>query len=211
MLRDRNRRSRHDPPEQSLKLLFRVQTIDMSLKKKRKNNEKIRRVGEILDEFLIGNLESEFPVGGPSEESHGAAEREFPVGAPLEPREVVEQQRADVEEQQADEGAEDEAYDDTQYYFDLADVEYCVDAAITEIIKENLVPGYNNPQKSPTLSEMFQELFGEDHKLTKLVEEFEEYISGYEDQVHIDDLKEARKVMRVIIKELEDWGGKQSG
>ena len=208
MLRDRNRRSRHDPPEQSLKLLFRVQTIDMSLKKKRKNNEKIRRVGEILDEFLIGNLESEFPVGGPSEESHGAAEREFPVGAPLEPREVVEQQRADVEEQQADEGAEDEAYDDTQYYFDLADVEYCVDVAITEIIKENLIPGYDNPQKPPTLSEMFQILFGEEDNLTKQVDEFEELISGYEDHVHIDDLRQAYSVMSEIVKELKDQGGK---
>jgi hypothetical protein len=184
----------------------------MSLKRKRANKEKIRRIGEILDEFLIGNFESEFPVGGPSEGSHGAAEPELPVGAPLEePREAVEQERDDVEEQQADEEAEDEAYDETKYYFDLADVEYCVDVAITEIIKENLVPGYNNPQKPPTLSEMFQRLFGEDHKLTKQVEEFEEYISGYEDQVHIDDLQEAHKVMSKIIKELEDLGGKQSG
>jgi hypothetical protein len=184
----------------------------MSLRKKRVNKEKIRRVGEILDEFVIGNFESEFPVGGPSEESHGAAEPEFPVGAPPgEPREVVEQQRDNLEEQQADEQAEDEAYDEKKYYFDLADVEYCVDVAITEIIKENLVPGYDNPQEPPTLSEMFQDLFGEDHKLTKQVEEFEEYISGYEDQVHIDDLQAAHKVMSEIIKELEDWGGKQSG
>ena len=238
----------------------------MNLKKKKVNKEKIRRVGEILDEFLIGNLESEFPVGGPSKEPHGAAEPELPVGAPLEPREVVEQARADVEEQQAGEEAEDEAYDETRYYFDLseeshvaaelelpaavppeepraaaeqkrddveeqqadvepedeaydqtkyyfdlADVEYCVDVAITEMIKENLVPGYNNPKKPPTLSEMFQDLFGENHKLTKQVEQFEEYISGYEDQVHIDDLQEAHKVMSEIIKELEDWGGKQSG
>jgi hypothetical protein len=184
----------------------------MNRKKRRISKEKIRRVGEILGEFIIGNFESEFPVGGPSEDSHGAAESEFPVGAPPEePRAVVEHERDDVEEQQAHEEAEDEAYDETKYYFDLADVEYCVDVAITEIIKENLVPGYNNPEKPPTLSEMFQDLFGEDHKLTKQVEEFEEYISGYEDQVHIDDLQEAHKVMSEIIKELEDWGGKQSG
>ncbi len=188
----------------------------MNLKKKRVNNkEKLRRIGEILDEYLIGNLESEFPVGGPSEKSQGAAKPEVPVGAPLEePREAVEQERDDVEKQQADEEAENEEYDEydeAKYYFDLADVEYCVDVAITEIIKENLVPGYNNPQKPPTLSEIFQDLFGEDHKLTKLVEEFEEYISGYEDQVHIDDLREAHKVMSEIIKELEDRGGKQSG
>ena len=188
-------------------MLLPVQPIDMSLKKKRVNKETIRRIGEILDEFLIGNLESEFPVGGPPKEPHGAAEPEVPVGAPLEPREVVEQQRDDVEEQQADEEADDEAYGETKYYFDLADVEYCVDVAITEIIKENLVPGYDNPQKPPTLSEMFQDLFGENHKLTKQVEEFEEYISGYEDQVHIDDLEEAHKVMSEIIKALEGWGG----
>ncbi len=183
----------------------------MSLKKRRVNKEKIRRVGEILDEFLIGNFESEFPVGGPSEK-HGAAESAFPVGEPLgEPREVAEQERDDVEKQQADEEAEDEAYDETKYYFDLADVEYCVDVAITEIINENLVPGYDNPQKSPTLSKIFQILFGEEDALTKQVDEFEELISGYEDNVHIDDLQEAHKVMSEIIKELEDRGGKQSG
>jgi hypothetical protein len=181
----------------------------MSLKKKRANKEKIRRIGEILDEFLIGNFEFEFPVGGPSEESHGAAEPELPVGAPLEePREAVEQKRDDVEEQQADEEAEAEIYDEAKYYFDLADVEYCVDVAITEIIKEKLVPGYENPQKPPTLSEIFQDLFGEHHKLTKQIEEFEEYISGYEDQVHIDDLKEAYNVMGEIVRELEDQEGK---
>ena len=106
-------------------------------------------------------------MGSPSKESLGAAEPEVPVGAPLEPREVVEQERDDLEEQQTDEEADGEACDDTKYYFDLADVEYCVDVAITEIIRENLVPGYDNPQKPPTLSEMFQDLFGEDHKLTK--------------------------------------------
>ena len=173
----------------------------MKLKRKRVNKEKIRRVGEILGEFLIGNLESEFPVGAPSEKPQGAAE-------PEELTEVVEQESDDVEEQQVD---EDDAYDDRKYYFDLADVQYCVDVAITEIIKESLVPGYDNPQKPPTLSEIFQDLFGEDHKLTKQVEEFEEYISGYEDQVHVDDLQEAHKVMSEIINELEDWGGQQGG
>lgn len=181
----------------------------MSLRKKRANKEKIRRIGEILDEFLIGNFESEFPVDGPSEESHAAAEPQAPVGAPLEePREAAEQELDDVEEQQADEGAEGEAYDETKYYFDLADVEYCVDVAITEIIKENLVPGYDNPRKPPTLSEIFQALFGEDHTLTKQVGEFEEYISGYDDHIHIDDLQQAYNVMSEIVKELEDRGGK---
>jgi hypothetical protein len=177
----------------------------MSPKKKRANKEKIRRIGEILDEFFIGNFESEFPIRVSSEESDGAAEPEFPVGAPLEePREVVEQERDDVEERQADEEAEDEAYDETKYYFDLAAVEYCVDVAITEIIKENLVPGYDNPQKPPTLSEIFQILFGEEDNLTKQVDEFEKLISGYEDHVHIDDLQQAYNVMSEIVKELQD-------
>jgi hypothetical protein len=181
----------------------------MNLKKRRVSRDKIRRIGEILDEFLIGNFESEFPVGGPSEGAQRAAEREFPVGAPLEEaREAVEQERDDVEEQQADEEAEDEAYDETKYYFDLADVEYCVDVAITEIIKESLVPGYDNPKKPPTLSEIFQVLFGEDHTLTKQVDEFEEYISGYDDHIHIDDLQQAYNVMSEIVKELEDQSGK---
>ena len=211
MLRNRSRRSRHDPPERSLKLLFPVQTIDMNRKKRRTSKEQIRRVGEILGEFIIGNFESEFPVGAPLE-GRNAVEPVFPVEAPPgAPTEAVEPEREEVEEQQVDEEAEAELYDDTKYYFDLADVEYCVDVAITEIIKEKLVPGYDNPQKPPTLSEIFQDMFGEDHKLTKQAEEFEEYISGYEDQVHIDDLQAAYNTISEIVKALEDRGEKQSG
>jgi hypothetical protein len=54
-------------------------------------------------------------------------------------------------------------------------------------------------------------MFGEDHKLTKQAEEFEEYISGYEDQVHIDDLQAAYNTISEIVKALEDRGEKQSG
>jgi hypothetical protein len=85
----------------------------MKLRKRKVNNEKIKRVGEILEEFLIGNLESEFPVEAP----------------PGEPAEAVEPEREDVGEQQVNEEAEVELYDKTKYYFDLADVEYCVDVA----------------------------------------------------------------------------------
>jgi len=184
----------------------------MNRKKRKISKEKIRRVGKILEEFLIGNLESEFPVGGAAEESHGAAEPEFPVRAPLEePREAVEQERDNVEEEQADEEVDDDAYDEQTYYFELADVEYCVDVAITEMIKRKLVPEYDSEQKPPTLSEIFEDLFGEDHKLTKQVEEFEEYISGYDKQVHIDDLQAAYNLMSEIVKELEDRGREQGG
>lgn len=90
------------------------------------------------------------------------------------------------------------------FLFDLADVEYCVDVTITEIVSKKLVAGYDDPRKPPTLSEIFQELFGEEDSLTKLVEEFEELISGYDDHVHIDDLQQADNVMREIVKEIED-------
>jgi len=177
----------------------------MNLKKRRVNKEKIGRIGEILEEFLIGNLESEFPVGAPLAGAPSAVEPEFPVGSPpAEPPEAVEPEREDVEEQHVDVETEPELYDEAKYYFDLADVEYCVDVAITEIIKERLVPGYDNPQRPPTLSEIFQVLFGEDHKLTKKVDEFEELVSGYEDHVHIDDLREAHNVMSEVVKELKD-------
>src|ERR1017187_6792993 len=106
MLRNRSRRSRRDPPEKRVKLLFPVQTIDMNLKKKRANKETIRRVGEILEEFLIGNLESEFPLRAPSAGPRGEVKPEFPEEAlPKEPAEIVEPGREDVGEQQADEEA----------------------------------------------------------------------------------------------------------
>jgi hypothetical protein len=172
----------------------------MSRKKKRASKQTIRRVGEILEEFLIGNLESEFPVGTP-----GAVEPAIQVeGQPGElAREAAEPDR-DVDEEQLDEEAEEEHYDETKFYFDLADVEYCVDVTITEIVNEKLVAGYDDPQKPPILSEIFQVLFGKDDSLTKQVEEFEELISGYDDHVHIDDLQQADKVMREIVKEIED-------
>jgi len=177
----------------------------MNLKKKRANKEKIRRIGEVLEEFLIGNLESEFPLRAPSTGHRGESEAKFPVEAlPEESVEIVEPEREDIQEQQADEEAEVDPYDETKYYFDLADVEYCVDVAITEVVKEKLIPGYDNPQKPPTLSEIFQLLLGEDHKLIKQVDEFEELISGYEDHVHIDDLQQAYNLMTEIVKELKD-------
>lgn len=182
----------------------------MRLKKRKVSSEKIRRLGEILDEFLIGNLGSEFPVGGVSNESQVKLEAEFPARTPqAEPSEAVEQERDDAEEEQLDDDDEaGEAYDEEKYYFDLAEVEYCVDVAITEIINEELVPGYTDPQKPPTLFEIFEVLFGVDHELTKQIDEFEEYISGYDDHVHVDDLQEAYDVMSEIVKELKSWGGK---
>ena len=92
---------------------------------------------------------------------------------------------------------------ETKYYFDLADVEYCVDVTITEILNEKIVTGYGAPRKPPTLSEIFQKLFGEDDPLTRQVEDFEDLISGYDDHVHIDDLQQAYNVISEIVKELE--------
>jgi hypothetical protein len=176
-------------------------------RKRRISKEKIGRVGEILEEFLIGNFESEFSVGAPLA-GRRAAEPELSVeGPPGEPREAAEPGREDVEEQQADEDSEAEEYDETKYYFDLADVEYCVGVTITEIVREKLVPGYDNPKTPPTLSEMFQALFGEEDDLTKQVDEFEELISGYEDHVHIDDLQQAYNLMSGIVKELKARSG----
>src|ERR1700722_648586 len=121
MLRNRRRRSRRDPPERSLKLLIPVQTIYMNRKKRRTSKEKIRRVGEIIKEFLIGNLESKFPVGAPPAGPPGAIEPEVQVeGPPEEPaREAVEPDREDADEEQVDEEGESKLYDETKYYFDL--------------------------------------------------------------------------------------------
>jgi hypothetical protein len=178
----------------------------MNRKKRRTSKETIRRVGEIIEEFLIGNFESEFSVGATLARLPGAVEPEVQVeGQPGEPaREAVEPEREDVDEEAIDEEAEAEQYDETKFYFDLADVEYCVDVTITEIISEKLVTGYDDPRKPPTLSEIFQMLFGEEDSLTKQVDEFEELISGYDDHVHIDDLQQAHNVMSEIVEELKD-------
>src|SRR5579862_8477054 len=172
-----------------------VQRIAMRRKKRRTSKETIRRVGEILEEFLIGNLESEFPVGAPNAVEPAIQVEGQPGGPAIE---AAEPDHEVVDEEQFD--------DETEFYFDLADVEYCVDVTITEIVSEKLVAGYDDPRKPPILSEIFQVLFGEDDSLTKQVEEFEELISGYDDHVHIDDLEQADKVMREIVKEIQDRG-----
>ena len=175
----------------------------MSRKKRKASKEKIRRLGEILKEFLIGNLEDEFPVR--TSAGSLAAIPAVPVEeAPGEPRrEAPEPDREDVEQEEIDEEAEAQLFDETKYYFELADVEYCVDVTITEILNEKLV-GYDDPRKPPTLSGIFQMLFSEEDSLTKQAEKFEELISGYDDHVHIDDLQQAHNVMTEIVKELED-------
>jgi len=77
-------------------------------------------------------------------------------GRPVEPAiEAAEPDQEDIDEEQSDEEAEDESYDETKFYFDLADVEYCVDVTITEIVNERLVAGYDDPRKPPILSEIF--------------------------------------------------------
>src|SRR5882724_445659 len=167
-----------------------IRTIAMNRKKRKTSKEKIRRVGEILKEFLIGNFESEFPVSTPATGlpvPEGQMEDE-----PAEPEgEPAQSDSEEVDEKQVDDEDEAEQYDETKFYFELADVEYCVDVAITEIVNEELVAGYDHPRKPPALSEIFQMLFGEEDSLTKQVEEFEEFVSGYDDHVHIDDLQQA--------------------
>ena len=186
--------------------MFPIQTIAMNRKKRKTGREKIRRLVEILKEFLIGNFESEFPLGAPPAVPPGVVEAEVQIEErPGEPvREAVEPDREDVDEERVDEEAEFELYDETKFYFELADVEYYVDVTITEILNEKLVAGYDGGQNTPSLSEVFQTLFGKEDSLTKQVENFEELISGYIDHVHIDDLQQAYDVMSEIVKELED-------
>jgi hypothetical protein len=177
----------------------------MSRKKRRVSKETIRRLSDILKEFLIGNLESEFPVEAPPTGPADAAEPDAEIERPpAESGRVAELGHEDVDEEPFDDEDEAEQYDETKFYFDLADVEYCVDVTITEIVREKLVAGYGDPQKPPTLSEIFQVLFGEEDPLTKQVQEFEELISGYDDHVHIDNLRQAHNEMSEIIEELED-------
>jgi hypothetical protein len=177
----------------------------MSRKARRASKGKIQRLGEILAEFLIGNLEAGFPMRTLATGLSAATEREVQVEPPSGEHagRVGELESENPIEGTSNEEVEFERYDETKFYFDLADVEYCVDVTITEIVKEKLVGEYSDPQEPPTLSEIFQVLLGEDDSLTKQVEEFEELIGGYNDHVHIDDLEQANNVMNEIVKELE--------
>jgi hypothetical protein len=85
--------------------------------------------------------------------------------------------------------------------FDPEDIQYALDGAISVLIDEEIIKVKKS--KAPTLSEVLELVLGPDSSLVGEAGYFEDMINGYEGSVHIDDLREAHRILSSIIDELK--------
>src|SRR5712692_5984069 len=104
--------------------------------RRKKNIKAIERLGELLRDVL---------------DSFGW----YGIGSPVVAESYPEAPRPeDKNEKQIENEEDEEEHDEVQYYFDPADVQGALDEAISEFIKEGLVPEFTNPKEAPTLAEI---------------------------------------------------------
>jgi|HubBroStandDraft_1064217.scaffolds.fasta_scaffold215311_2 hypothetical protein len=196
--------------------------------KTKKSSQAIRRVGELLRDVLdaFGWYGIETPAVVEVRADAAVPEALADVAMPEVPADVaITEALADVTmpevptdaampegEEQADEENrneengveedEEEDYEPPQYYFDPTDVQVAVDEAISQIINEELIQEFTDPKDPPELADIFAILFGENSEIKEQIEYFEELISGYEDRAHIDDLREAHRILETVIEKI---------
>src|SRR5438045_3607075 len=74
--------------------------------------------------------------------------------------------------------------------FDREEIEVAIDLFLSTLVQEKVIPKYPG-NKLPTLEQVFQRIFGEDHEIIKVVHDFEEHIEGYFDVIGHDDMETA--------------------
>lgn len=87
-------------------------------------------------------------------------------------------------ERPAEEESEDDYEDEESggvQTFEREDIEVAIDVFITEL----------KPDAHPSLENIFVSIFGDDHEIIKLIQQFEEDIEGYFDVIGYDDMKSA--------------------
>lgn len=161
--------------------------------KANKNSKAIKRIGELLPDVL-----GSFGWYGIGMEEVGAQ------GNALEHAEEKPPDKTEHDNQNPDTENDQENLEEDEpiEYYDPWDVKMAVDQAISQIIKEGLIKEFSDPKKAPKLSEMFAVLFGPKSEITQRIEYFEQLISGYDDEIHIDDLKEAYYVLESVVEEI---------
>lgn len=174
---------------------------------KKRNRQAIRKLlGEledVLDAFgwhdISGGVSNEHAAVKPEAEEAGQTPVEAPGPGSMHPQDSVQSAASDQEE-------EEEEYldgdDSEEPFHDPWDIQSALDQAISNLLKDNLIPEFADAKKAPAFSEVAGVLFGKEHELTKQAEYFEELISGYEDRVSKEDLREAYSVLESMMEEL---------
>ena len=110
---------------------------------------------------------------------------------------VSENERDGSDEQAVSEDDLDDSEASATKVFDAEDIEIAIDAFLSRLIHAEIV------QKSkgggaPSMASVFQRMFGDDHEVAKMAEEFEEHVVGYFGWVSSDDMDEALNSLNQI-------------
>jgi hypothetical protein len=163
--------------------------------KTKKNSKAIKRIAEllptVLDSFGWYGIGIPEEAGAPRD-AVARAEQELPD----------EQEHEDTENDETENDEENGEEEEPIQFYDRTDVEMAVDEVISQIIKEGLIHEFSDPKKPPKLSEMFAVLFGPKSEITQGVEYFEQLIGGYDDEIYVDDLKEAYDILKSVVEEI---------
>jgi hypothetical protein len=182
----------------------------MGPEKARERKALKRRAIRTLTEELAGVLDAFgwYGIGGAEV---ALADRSQPSSPAKTAEYVAPSGAAKPEGAEASEGEYDEDEEGDEDHgptdFETWDIQTAVDGAISSLMGEDLIPELKGLKSAPSLAEIFQVLFGEEHEMTKKVEYFEELIAGYEDRITREDLEEAHSVLDGIIGRLEGKGG----
>jgi hypothetical protein len=139
-----------------------------------KNRKSIKRPKrEVLTEILDGLREIEAHF-----EMEGFARNE------IKPEE---EPQAETPEEEDDEYGEDFSGPSA---FDREDIEVAIDVFISHLVQTAVIKKQEHRGRHP-LSDIIQDLFGEDHAISTMTLSFEEHIKGYFDLVCYDDMQKA--------------------
>jgi hypothetical protein len=92
--------------------------------------------------------------------------------------------------------------------FQREEIEVAIDVFISSLVQENVIRKYPR-NKQPSLENVFEKIFGENHEIIKPVQVFEEHIEGYFDLIGYEDMEiafaELTDIRDIIDKEIESY------
>jgi hypothetical protein len=146
----------------------------MKLKRRRKLRKLDKDALQAILESL-GEVEAHFEMEGFSSGS------DLTVEAPADI-----QEKATPDTRDAEYDVEDEEPPAPTTY-DRQDIEVAIDVCISELMTHGII-SKARPGKNPTLSDIFENLFGKDHEIVNHARTFEQHIKGYFDIVGYEEM-----------------------
>jgi hypothetical protein len=104
--------------------------------------------------------------------------------------ESSEEQQENGEEDRGEDWVFDHDADHGPGVYQREEIEVAIDVFISELVREDLLP---KPSlgKEPSLQDVFERLFDDDHKIVELAKQFDEHIEGYFGAISYDDMNSA--------------------